>query len=180
MMTRIVVFLLFSLFTGLFLPVTGISQNASVSGFVWDDLNSNGLQDTLEPGLPGVVVVLENGDSTVATQPTDSLGNYAFTGLPADSFRLEFVNPGGLFLTLQNVGPNDSLDSDADPAGFAMAAPLRNGFVNQLGRGLACDAQRVGGEPVFAGGARADRALRGRRGQDRPRGRHAPLRHRWH
>ncbi len=118
MMTRIAVFLLFSLVTGLFLPVTGISQNASVSGFVWDDLNSNGLQDTLEPGLPGVVVILENGDSTVATQPTDSTGNYTFSGLPADSFRLEFVNPGGLFLTLQNVGPNDSLDSDADPNGF--------------------------------------------------------------
>lgn len=118
MMTRIAVFLLFSLFTGLFLPVAGISQNASVSGFVWDDLNSNGLQDTLEPGLPGVVVILENGDSTVATQPTDSTGNYTFSGLPADSFRLEFVNPGGLFLTLQNVGSNDSLDSDADPNGF--------------------------------------------------------------
>lgn len=113
------------LFFGLSVPFAGTAQNASVGGFVWDDKNSNGLQDTLEPGLAGVVVVLRNPDSTVATQPTDTSGHYAFSGLAADSFQLEFVNPGGLFITLQNVGSNDSIDSDADPAGlfgfFALA-----------------------------------------------------------
>lgn len=118
MMKNISVLLLLSLLFWLCFPVSGMAQNASVGGFVWDDLNSNGLQDTLEPGIAGVVVVLENGDSTVANQATDSTGHYLFSGLTADSFRLEFVNPGGLFFTLQNVGTNDSIDSDTDNNGF--------------------------------------------------------------
>lgn len=110
--------MLFGLTIGLFLSLSGNAQNGSVSGFVWDDQNSNGLQDTLEPGLAGVLVVLENDSTTIATIFTDSLGYYSFSGLTPDSLRVQCVNPGSLFVTLQNVGADDSIDSDFDSQGY--------------------------------------------------------------
>ena len=109
--------LVLGLFSGLFLPTPFLAQNTVITGFVWNDLNANGLQDSLEPGVPGVVVVLQNASATVATSATDTTGHYTFSAIAPDSLRLQFVNPGGVMPTLQNVGTNDTIDSDADANG---------------------------------------------------------------
>lgn len=118
MMKNNAYFHVLSLLTWLLLPLLGFAQNSAVGGFVWSDLNSNGLQDTLEPGLPGILVVLENDTVAIDTQVTDASGNYLFAALAPDSLRLHVVNPGGVFQTLQNVGANDTIDSDPNPMGF--------------------------------------------------------------
>ncbi len=65
--------------------------NVSVGDLLWLDLDGDGMQDSGEPGIPGVVLVLTGPDGgqvtdvdgrLVGTQTTDSKGHYLFTGLP--------------------------------------------------------------------------------------------------
>ncbi len=90
----------------------------SVGDFVWEDRNGNGLQDSGEPGVPGVVVNLYTSDGTSAgTQTTNANGFYLFTGLVPRGYFIEFIRPNGYVFTLKDVNgnTNDTRDSDADP-----------------------------------------------------------------
>ena len=49
-----------------------------------------------------------------ATALTGADGRYAFTGLGAGSYIVEFVKPVGLAFAAQNLGSDDSIDSDAN------------------------------------------------------------------
>ncbi|MFB1031094.1 MAG: SdrD B-like domain-containing protein, partial [Thauera sp.] len=69
---------------------------------------------------PGVKV----GASTF----TDAAGNYSFTGLEPGDYLVKFITPTGFFLTNQNVGANDTADSDADATtGFTGCYKLEAG-----------------------------------------------------
>ncbi len=88
---------------------------ASIGNFVWDDLNANGLQDTLEPGIPGVTVNLYNSFNTlVGTTVTNGSGVYTFSNLVPGGYVVEFVAPSGYIFSPKDVGSNDGIDSDAD------------------------------------------------------------------
>jgi len=49
---------------------------------------------------------------------TDGNGNYAFNNLTAGTYRIKFANPGGYYPTGQNIGGDDTVDSDMDLLGF--------------------------------------------------------------
>lgn len=74
-----------------------------VSGYVFNDLNGNGLRDTGETGLAGVMMELRNpAGVTVSTAMTDSSGQYQFTqdqsagtALKSTSQRVSFENLKG-------------------------------------------------------------------------------------
>ncbi|MBK7635956.1 MAG: hypothetical protein IPJ13_18015 [Saprospiraceae bacterium] len=55
----------------------------SISDFVWEDLNGNGLQDSGEPGILGVTVTLDgrstSGKNITKSVVTDSAGNTNWT-----------------------------------------------------------------------------------------------------
>ncbi|MBK8900438.1 MAG: carboxypeptidase regulatory-like domain-containing protein [Anaerolineaceae bacterium] len=88
---------------------------ASLGDYVWEDLNSDGLQDVGEPGVPGVEVRLYDISSTqIMTTTTDVNGRYHFTNLTPGTYHVEFVLPTGTSFTLQNQGADDAADSDAD------------------------------------------------------------------
>lgn len=63
-------------------------QPSSIGNFVWNDVNSNGVQDGGETGIAGVAVRLAvtwpNATSTVLTTLTDASGFYSFGGLLID------------------------------------------------------------------------------------------------
>lgn len=90
---------------------------ASIGDRVWEDLNEDGIQDPGEPGVGGVTVVLSDANGLpVGQTTTDPSGNYSFTNLVPGDYSVTFSNlPTGYQLTTQDVGLNDSLDSDADP-----------------------------------------------------------------
>lgn len=44
----------------------GLLRPASLGDFVWDDRNGNGVQDTSEPGISGVIVSLEDASGNPA------------------------------------------------------------------------------------------------------------------
>jgi hypothetical protein len=100
---------------------TPAPTGGSISGLTFHDRNSNGVQDTGEPGLNGWTIELVDrgtGD-VVATQVTANLGgidgSYRFDGLAKDQYLVrEVVQPGWLLTAPQgNFG-------FADPVTFAV------------------------------------------------------------
>lgn len=90
---------------------------AVVGNRVFEDRNSNGLQDAGEEGVPGVTVQLQRPDGTVVdTLVTNRLGFYLFTDVVPGEYTITFLPPAGAAFTAKDVGNNDHIDSDADPA----------------------------------------------------------------
>ncbi|NNM30440.1 MAG: hypothetical protein HKO57_13040, partial [Akkermansiaceae bacterium] len=98
----------------------GFYKPSSISDYVWNDINGNGVQDGgAEAGIDGVTVNLldpDNGFAVLATTTTAGGGAYSFTGLGEGNYVVEFVTPGGYVITPQDQGGDDALDSDAAPA----------------------------------------------------------------
>lgn len=110
----------------------GFVVPASIGDFVFLDDNGNGSQDVSELGIAGIEVQLRRAsdDSVVATTATladdedtpgiDEAGQYIFEDVVPGEYYLRFVIPGsaeflGLEFTIDNVGGDDNIDSDADP-----------------------------------------------------------------
>ena len=86
--------------------------SGSVGDFVWEDLNTNGLQDADEPGVAGVKVELQNpAGETVAETETDMNGLYSFTRVDSGEYKLMFHVPEGFRFTANDI-ISDTLDSD--------------------------------------------------------------------
>ena len=106
-------------------------EPSKIGDFVWDDENQNGIQDSNETGIEGVNVFLvgvdSDGDSVDLVTVTDTAGFYAFDGLTAGAYQLEFETPTNYVYTYQNIG-NDVLDSDADSnTGLTQNFPITQG-----------------------------------------------------
>ena len=92
---------------------------------IWRDSNSNGMQDSGEPDITGVLINLKDSSDNIIAQvtsgPSNILGNYRFYVNPYLSYTVEIdpsnYAPGkpleGMGPTLPNTG-DDSSDSDAD------------------------------------------------------------------
>ncbi len=124
-----------SLFILVTLLLTAISSNAGIStgeknnsvystgsigNFVWFDRDRDGKQDVGEPGLRGIVVILNhNAGIPLQTTVTDSLGNYMFNDLDAGStgrvYQVLFKLPVGFVFSPKTapIIPADA-NSDAD------------------------------------------------------------------
>jgi hypothetical protein len=95
---------------------TTTTPSASIGDFIWVDANGDGVQDAGEPGLPGVVVrLLDAGGHVTGEDVTDGGGRYALTPATSGPLTLEVVIPGGFQPTLADAGPDDAVDSDANP-----------------------------------------------------------------
>jgi YVTN family beta-propeller protein len=89
---------------------------AALGDTVWLDENRDGVQDTSEPGFPGVAVRLYSLLGVLLrTTTTDSNGYYLFGDLAAGDYCVEFARPTGYVFSPQNQGGDDARDSDADP-----------------------------------------------------------------
>ncbi|NTV64036.1 MAG: DUF11 domain-containing protein, partial [Oscillochloris sp.] len=99
-----------------------VASVASIGDRVWADLNHDGLQDAAEPGVNGVTVTLYRSNGLqIATTTTSTVagadGSYSFTNLPPGNYYIVFSNlPSGYAVSPQNIGSDDTLDSDADSA----------------------------------------------------------------
>ncbi|WP_177419532.1 SdrD B-like domain-containing protein [endosymbiont of Lamellibrachia barhami] len=89
--------------------------SARIGDRVFEDLNTNGIQDAGEPGIPGVPVeLLDCNGTSVTTTVTGPDGNYLFTSLDAGGYVVRFTQMNGHFFTAANAGADDAVDSDAD------------------------------------------------------------------
>ena len=59
----------------------------SIGDYVWIDLNSDGIQDSGEPGLEGITVFLyDENNNIISVTTTDADGYYIFDNLPAGEY----------------------------------------------------------------------------------------------
>ena len=86
----------------------------SIGDYVWNDENSNGIQDASEEGVEGVLVTLYDADGNVlGTTTTDTNGFYGFTDLSAGVYQVGFSNlPLGYTFTTQTTGTSNGSDAD--------------------------------------------------------------------
>ena len=87
-----------------------------IGNYVWDDNNSNGIQEPSENGLGGITVALFQGETRLETT-TDSNGYYYFNNLKSNTeyqLRVDLDDVSSKVPTRQNVGSNDERDSDGD------------------------------------------------------------------
>jgi protocatechuate 3,4-dioxygenase beta subunit len=96
----------------------GIKFPASLGDFVFEDRNSNGIQDNGEPGIPGVSVTLLDGagQPTGQSTTTNGAGFYQFLNLDPGNYIVSFVTPTGFTNSPQDQGGDDTRDSDVNPA----------------------------------------------------------------
>ncbi len=133
---------------GIFKPDT--TGPGKIGDFVWFDANGNGMQDAGEPGIPGVIVILQkcNG-AMVAFTTTDPNGMYMFNNVQAGDYQVKFANPGNyngvpIQPTIQFAGSDPSKDSNADWLGVSACFTLNPGETN-----LTIDAGFKGDSPVI-------------------------------
>jgi hypothetical protein len=95
------------------------SSAGIVCGFVWNDLDNDGIQDAGEPVIENAVVTL--GPDSKAT---DANGFYEFTVTPGTHEILVQIPPG-MQPSSSNVGTSDTADSDGIPDGLGnVVAPV--------------------------------------------------------
>jgi hypothetical protein len=90
--------------------------SVSVSGRIWSDVNSNGIQDTNETGQAGVVIdLLDANGNIVGSAVTSADGSYVINGIvPGQTYQLKILVPSGESLTAEHQGADPTKDSDFD------------------------------------------------------------------
>lgn len=105
----------------------GAAATTSIGDRVWNDTNQNGVQDTGESGVAGVVVQLLGCENVIIRYvTTDGSGQYLFDGLVAGDYRVRVRPPDGWQISPANQGGNDDADSDAGTDGFAECITLED------------------------------------------------------
>ena len=101
----------------------GVNGTGYIGDTVWFDYNGNGIQDSGEPGLAGVVITMTDDHGGLHSETTNSDGHYMFTGLLLDTTYTTTVDmstlppgttlttPGSFSSTLTGNNPFD-LDHD--------------------------------------------------------------------
>ncbi|WP_160122397.1 SdrD B-like domain-containing protein [Rhodovarius lipocyclicus] len=99
----------------------GLWRPVTIGDKAWVDIDHDGLQNALEPGLAGVTVKLidDRTGLTVDTTVTDAQGNYLFEGHKPSDYHVEFTTPAGYTVTTPYVGPNRAVDSNPNALGVA-------------------------------------------------------------
>jgi hypothetical protein len=92
-------------------------------GWIWDDINANGIRDSGENGLPEWTVTLIDAKGMTHTTKSDAAGKYQFEEIEPGKYRLSVQPPKGWRSTTLKGGVN-SLSVEGEPKG-----PADFGFV---------------------------------------------------
>jgi hypothetical protein len=95
------------------------SGGATITGFIWNDVNNNGIQDAGEAGISGVSVSLGG-----VTTSTDASGFYSITYDNSAGCELAVQIPNSASPSPTDVGSNDAVDSDGASDTFGNSVVL--------------------------------------------------------
>ena len=100
------------------------SGGAALGDYVWHDLNGDGIQNNVEPGLAGVKIKLRDCNGIYQqTTFTDPAGSYGFANLAAGQYLVQFITPDGMQRSPAGVG-KEGKDSDAGGSGLSHCIKL--------------------------------------------------------
>ena len=112
---------------------TTMTATGALGDRVWNDANSNGIQDAGEAGIANVTINLYNDpeddgvfDNLVASTTTDANGYYIFDNLVPDAYEFSVEESG---VTSQGFNAIPSGDPDDDNNSFAKAVIIAPGDV---------------------------------------------------
>ena len=117
-----------------------------ISGKIFCDDDCDGVRDAEEAPKEGIVVKLHdvNAGDWFAETVTDENGCYHFGDLPPGIYQVMVVAPEGFSFTEQNVGTDETIDSDVDEGGFGDIIILDAGDEVVIDAGLKDDDPRTG------------------------------------
>jgi protocatechuate 3,4-dioxygenase beta subunit len=82
--------------------LVGMFETAILGNKVWNDLNGDGVQQTIEPGMNDVTAMLFNGGGVqIDTTKTDSDGYYLFSGIKPGNYSVKFLLPDSFVFTVR-------------------------------------------------------------------------------
>jgi hypothetical protein len=90
------------------MTVTASTSTGVISGFVYFDADNDGVKDTGETGVPGVLITLtstSSGTNVTRTAITKNDGSYSFAALPAGTYKVVESQPAAM---------NDGIEKSAD------------------------------------------------------------------
>lgn len=90
----------------------GYNTVANIGDTIWFDYDADGIQDSGEPGLAGVTVVLTDPDGNTFIDSTDENGQYLFTDLPPGAYTVTVLPTS---LPTGGLTPTDDLDGIGTP-----------------------------------------------------------------
>ena len=131
----LIVFVLLSVrvFAG---SVEVVPEAASIGDYVWNDADSDGIQDTGETGVAGVRMILMDNGPFVPVQADETLsqsdGRYEFAGVAAGRYyvRVDMTTvPTGATISGLQEGDARALDSDFSPTGSTFPFSVADGDV---------------------------------------------------
>ncbi|MEM7334387.1 MAG: SdrD B-like domain-containing protein, partial [Chloroflexota bacterium] len=113
----------------------------SIGSVIWEDNNSNSLQDVGEPGVTGAVVELlvDSGGgvfvpattitgTAVLSQTTAADGLYFFDNLPPGDYQVQVTPPAGYEPSpIQTAADNDDTENDSNVASEPISGTFRSG-----------------------------------------------------
>lgn len=97
---------------------------ACIGNFIWEDKNTNGVQDTNEPGLAGATVTLydcsggfvtDRNGNPVLPIVTGTNGLYQFGNLNPGNYKIGVTLPTGYVFTKPNQGTDATKNSNINP-----------------------------------------------------------------
>lgn len=119
-----------------------VAAGGTVGGRVWNDANSNGIQDAAEAGsnLAGVQVqLLDANNNVIATATTASNGTYSFADVVPGQYKVRVVLPTNYVFSPEHQGGNSSLDSDVNASGYTDLFSVASGDTLWFDAGLSAN-----------------------------------------
>lgn len=90
------------------------SLKAAVGDYVWNDQNTNGIQDATEAGVAGITVTLYSNGTAITSTVTDANGYYLFSNLEPGTYTIGFSNlPVNATFTTKNAS-GSTTDNNSD------------------------------------------------------------------
>lgn len=108
-------------------------RRAALGDFVWFDSNENGIQDSGELGIAGVLVTLTGNTFTGQVNRdtlTDASGYYYFDNLKPGEYQIQVELPDNYRFTAINAGNDRTKDSDVNGNGIKSDIQLISGEIN--------------------------------------------------